>query len=138
MTFTYRSRTLRTMAAGALTVALVSAGSTAARAAATSPGNDLAGATAVQRTSLTADAYPTSVKPGEEVRITGRTTGLKVGAEVTLQQDKNGKWTTVPGGGTVKTGDTYSVSTRPTAKGTQYYRVASGDTRSPSITVTVK
>ncbi|MFL4902454.1 hypothetical protein ACJ6WF_04560 [Streptomyces sp. MMS24-I2-30] len=138
MTFTYRSRTLRTMATGALTVALVSAGSTAAQAATPSPGADLTRATAAQRTSLTAEVSPASVKPGEEVRITGRTTGLKVGAEVTLQQDKNGKWTTVPGRSTVKQGDMYSVSTRPTAKGTQHYRVASGGTHSPSVTVTVK
>jgi plastocyanin len=139
MTFIFRSHTVRTMAVGALTSALVSTGTAAAHAATSSPGYDLSTTTAaVQRASITSQASPNSVKPGDEVRFTGRSTGLRVGEKVTLQQKENGKWKTLPINTTVKKGDSYSVSTRPTAKGTQHYRVMSGSTHSPSVTVTVK
>ncbi|MGW3954179.1 hypothetical protein ACWEKM_25380 [Streptomyces sp. NPDC004752] len=139
MTFTFRSRTVRTVAAGALTVALVSAGSAAAQAAADpSPKPTTTHSDAPILASLTAEVSPTSVKPGEEIRITGRSTGLLVGAPVTLQQEKHGQWTTLQMSSTVKNGDSYTLTTRPTAMGTQHYRVMSGTTHSPAVSVTVK
>ncbi|MFF0223073.1 hypothetical protein [Streptomyces sp. NPDC004629] len=140
MIFTFRSRTVRTAAAGALTVALVSAGSVAAHAA-TDPAPK---PTTTHRSlperaaSLTAEVSPASVKPGEEIRITGRSTGLPAGDPVMLQQEKSGEWTTLPMDSAVEEGESYTLTTRPTAPGIQHYRVASGTTHSPTVSVTVR
>ncbi|MFJ5841530.1 hypothetical protein ACIQGO_33120 [Streptomyces shenzhenensis] len=140
MTFTFRSRTVRTVAAGALTAALVSAGSVAAHAATDpSPKPTTKHSAVPKRASLTAEANSSTVKSGEEIRITGRSSGLQAGDPVTLQQEKNGEWTTLPAGDPMDLqGESYILTTRPTATGVQHYRVMSGTTYSPTISVTVE
>lgn len=139
MIFTFRSRTVRTAAAGALTVALVSAGSVAAHAATDpTPKPSTTHRSLPGRASLTAEVSPASVRPGEEIRITGRSTGLRAGDAVSLQQEKSGEWTTLPMDSAVQEGESYTLTTRPTAAGIQHYRVVSGTTHSPTVSVTVR
>ncbi|MEW2299234.1 hypothetical protein AB0958_04475 [Streptomyces sp. NPDC006655] len=88
--------------------------------------------------SVTVKANPTTVKVGHSVRFTGRTTGIPIGTSVRLQQEKNGTWSTLKTSTTVKKGSSYLLTTRPTSKGTQHYRVMVGKTHSDSVTVTVQ
>ncbi|MFE5039263.1 hypothetical protein [Streptomyces sp. NPDC056683] len=88
--------------------------------------------------SVTVKASPTTVKVGHSVRFTGRTSGIPTGASVRLQQEMDGKWSTLKESTTVKKGNAYLLSTRPTSKGTQHYRVMVGKTHSDTVTVTVQ
>ncbi|MDF3301391.1 hypothetical protein [Streptomyces tropicalis] len=124
------SRGLRAAAAGAVSAALLSAGAAGAVAAAPSPGTHSA--------SISVKASPTTVKAGHMVRFTGRTSGLRPGATLVLQQDKNGKWVPLHSNTKVKKGNAYLLAARPSVKGTLHYRVASGATHSSTVNVTVQ
>ncbi|MEW2287333.1 hypothetical protein [Streptomyces sp. NPDC047841] len=135
MSTKFRGRSARALAVCALSSALVTGGSVAVSAAPTpTPTPRMTHRAA----SVTVHASPTTVKAGQKVRFTGRTTGIPVGASVRLQHETNGKWTTLKASTVVKKGNSYAVTTRPTAKGTQHYRVTVGKTHSPTVTVTVR
>ncbi|MEV7691414.1 hypothetical protein [Streptomyces bungoensis] len=134
MITTFRRRSARALAVYALSAALVAGGSTAASAAPT-PTPSMTHRAA----SVTVHASPTTVKAGQQVRFTGRTAaGIRIGASVRLQHETNGKWTTLKTNPTVKEGNSYALTTRPTTKGTQHYRVMVGKTHSSTVTVTVQ
>ncbi|MGW2686513.1 hypothetical protein ACWC6I_25600 [Streptomyces sp. NPDC001414] len=121
----------RVAAASGMSVALLCAGAGGAMAAtATTP--------PAHPTSITVKAHPTTVKAGHTVRFAGRASGIRPGAPVTLQMDKNGTWMPLHVDSKVKKGDTYALATRVTAKGTQDFRVASGKTHSSTVKVMVK
>ncbi|MEU0053299.1 hypothetical protein ABZ299_03680 [Streptomyces sp. NPDC006184] len=88
--------------------------------------------------SITVTAKPTTVTAGHKVVFTGRTTGIKTGASVMLQREKKGTWTTLHVSTQVKKGGIYALSTRPSGKDTQHYRVSSGSAHSRTVTVTVR
>lgn len=135
MITTFRGRSARALAVCALSAALVAGGSAAVSAAPTpTPKPSMTHRAA----SVTVKASPTTVKAGHQVRFTGRTAGIPVGASVRLQHETNGKWTTLKTSTMVKKGNSYALTTRPTAKGMQHYRVMVGKTHSSTVTVTVQ
>ncbi|GGJ08458.1 hypothetical protein GCM10010121_018490 [Streptomyces brasiliensis] len=128
------------MAAGAVSVALLSAGSAGAFAASPtlSPKPTMTHSATSKPASITVKAHPTTVKAGEKVRFTGHTMGIRTGASVVLQQEKNGAWHNLHVRAAVKKANAFSLTDRPTAKGTQHFRVSHGSTHSPTVNVTVQ
>ncbi|MFE4409418.1 hypothetical protein ACIQFZ_04005 [Streptomyces sp. NPDC093064] len=128
------------VAAGALSAALVSAGSAGAFAA-TSPSPKATRTHTAMPTkaaaSITARASHSSIRAGQSVTLTGRTAHLAAGTKLTVQHLNNGKWTTLRATTAVKKGDTFTVSTKLAVKGKQELRVVHGDTHSKSVTVDV-
>ncbi|WEO97549.1 hypothetical protein A6P39_027985 [Streptomyces sp. FXJ1.172] len=147
MTSVFRHRYGRALGTGVLTVALLSGGTAGAFAASSTPSPTkppMTKATAsptAPMASITLTAKPTSVKAGNTVLFSGRTTGLKVGSPLVLQHEKNGKWVPLMATGKVKTGSSYAISAKLSTKGTEKLRVASasksGKVYSPTVTVTV-
>ncbi|MER6977533.1 hypothetical protein [Streptomyces carpinensis] len=135
---TLRRRCVRTLAAGALSAALVSAGSAGAFAAGTAPmpePNATHSMKPMAKASITIDH--TSVKAGKSVMLSGRTANLAAATTLTVQHLSNGKWTTLRGATVVKKGNTFTVTTKLAATGRQHLRVVSGPTRSKTVTVNV-
>lgn len=128
------------VAAGALSAALVSAGSAGAFAA--SDPNPMATRThspmpTKKAEEITARVNHSSIRHGESVTLTGRTANMAAGARLTVQHLDHGKWTTLRATTVVRKGDTFTVSTKLLAKGKNDLRVVSGPTRSKTITVDV-
>ena len=88
--------------------------------------------------SITITVNKTSVKAGNTVTFTGRTKGLKVGTLLVLQHQKGTKWTTLKASTTVKKGSSYSLTAKLNTKGTQHLRISACTVHSPVVTVTVK
>ncbi|MFJ5307379.1 hypothetical protein [Streptomyces sp. NPDC088350] len=128
MLVTLRGRGTRTIAAGALSLALLSAGTASAFAASPSPS---------AMGSITVKADKSTVKAGDKVTFTGRTKGLKVGTKLVLQHEKAGKWNALKGSATVKNGSSYSLTAKLNTKGQEHLRIAAGTTYSPTVTVKV-
>jgi plastocyanin len=127
-----RGRGTRTIAAGALSLALLSAGTASAFAASSSPK-----ASPSAMGSITVKADKSTVKVGDKVTFTGRTKGLKVGTKLVLQHEKAGKWNALNGSTTVKNGSSYSLTAKLNTKGQEHLRIAAGTTYSPTVTVKV-
>ncbi|MFE9168031.1 hypothetical protein ACFYNZ_00610 [Streptomyces kebangsaanensis] len=140
MHLTLRSRCVRGAAAGALSAALLSAG-TAGAVAATDPSPMPTRTHTAMPTkaaeAITVRASHSSIKSGQSVTLTGRTANLAAGAKLTVQHWVNGKWTTLRATSVVKKGDTYTVSTKLLAKGPQKLRVVHGTAHSKTVTVDV-
>jgi plastocyanin len=133
---TLRGRGTRTIAAGALSLALLSAGTASAFAASPSPkASPKASPSAMG--SITVKADKSTVKAGDKVTFTGRTKGLKVGTKLVLQHEKAGKWNALNGSTTVKNGSSYSLTAKLNTKGQEHLRIAAGTTYSPTVTVKV-
>ncbi|MER6125423.1 hypothetical protein ABT173_22885 [Streptomyces sp. NPDC001795] len=148
-----RTRSTRALAAGAISVALLTAGTAGAFAApkptpspklptspmSTKPG--LAPKTTQHKpaavASITIKADKTDVKVGQAVTFAGRAPGNKIGATLVLQRFNGKKW--VPAKTTtVKKGSVYAVTVKPANKGALKYRVSHGKTHSSEVMVTVK
>lgn len=132
MNVALRGRGTRTIAAGALSLALLSAGTASAFAASPSPK-----ASPSAMGSITVKADKSTVKVGDKVTFTGRTKGLKVGTKLVLQHEKAGKWNALNGSTTVKNGSSYSLTAKLNTKGQEHLRIAAGTTYSPTVTVKV-
>ncbi|MEW1641869.1 MULTISPECIES: hypothetical protein [unclassified Streptomyces] len=128
MNVTLRGRGTRTLAAGALSLALLSAGTASAFAASPSPS---------AMGSITVKADRSTVKAGDKVTFTGRTKGLKVGTKLVLQHEKSGKWNALNASTVVKNGSSYSLTAKLNTKGKEQLRIAAGTTYSPTVTVKV-
>jgi hypothetical protein len=135
----------RALAAGALSVALLSAGSAGAFATEAKPtpsptmsAKPKPSPSPTTTASITAKANTTSVKHGDSVTVTGRTSGLKVGWPLVLQHQKGGKWVPLKATGKVKNGSSYSLTTTLSNPGTEHLRVAAVGKKVYSPTVTVK
>ncbi|MFB8174734.1 hypothetical protein ACFC8N_01465 [Streptomyces sp. NPDC055966] len=149
MSFT-RSRCARALAAGTLSLALLSAGTAAAFAAnekpSPSPTTHMTGkpkptsSPSMDKASITLTAKPTTVKTGESVKLAGRTSGLKIGSPLVLQHEVNGKWTKLTPTTVVKKNNSYAMTAK-LPKGTHVLRVVSankaGKAVSPTVTVKV-
>ncbi|MGW3203570.1 hypothetical protein [Streptomyces sp. NPDC001135] len=135
MTSVLRHRYGRALGAGALSVALLSGGTSGAFAAGSKPVVSPAKAT------ITITADKTSVKAGDSVTFSGNTTGLKVGSPLVLQHEKSGKWIPMKATTKVKSGSSYSLTTTLNTPGTEKVRVSSatmsGTVHSPTVSVTV-
>lgn len=140
----------RSLAAGVLSLALLSAGTAGAFASEAKPKPSPSMTThspsmsakpspsMSTAASITIKVNTTSVKAGNTVTFTGRTKGLKVGTHLVLQHQKGTKWTTLKASTTVKNGSTYSLTAKLNTKGTQHLRISAGTVHSPVVTVTVK
>jgi hypothetical protein len=138
----------RSLAAGVLSLALLSAGTAGAFAAEAKPKPSPSmtkhspsakpSPSMSTAASITIKASTTSVKAGNTVTFTGHTKGLKVGTHLVLQHQKGTKWTALKASTTVKNGSTYSLTAKLNTKGTQHLRISAGTVHSPVVTVTVK
>ncbi|POX53415.1 DUF4369 domain-containing protein [Streptomyces sp. Ru72] len=151
-----RTHSTRVLAAGALSVALLTSAGAAAFAADPVAPNPVAGTStnapnlatkpdqpnlkpAVTATTITIRADRTEVKSGQSVTITGQVKGLKAGDRLDLQRYDGRKWATVKTV-TVKRGSssTYALVTKLTGMGKEKLRVVHAKTMSPTVTITVK
>jgi hypothetical protein len=159
---TLRSRCAKAIGAGALSVALLSAGTAGAFAA--SPGaarpspkpimtssmkpsmtgtpkptkTGSTGRSPMAGGSITARVSKSQVKAGQSVTFTGRAKGVKVGTKVVLLHMHNGKWTALKSSTALKNGSSYSLTTKLNTKGKEQLRVMAGKVVSPTVTVMVK
>ncbi|MFI5618005.1 hypothetical protein [Streptomyces sp. NPDC051567] len=136
-----RTRCARTLAAGVLSAALLTAGTATGAFAATptphsTPSTHSSTHPAVKSV-ITVKANKTEVKAGDTVTFTGRAKGLKPGSKVVLQHKNNGKWTTLKASTTVKNDDTYTLNAKLNTKGKQQLRVKDDKTTSLPVVVTV-
>ncbi|MGW1759152.1 hypothetical protein [Streptomyces mirabilis] len=166
MNSTLRSRCAKAIGAGALSVALLSAGTAGAfaaspSAASPSPKPSMTGSakptkTGTAKPTTTSTAKPTKsgtpmaggsittrvnkaqVKAGQSVTFTGRAKGVKVGTKVVLLHMQNGKWTALKSSTVLKNGSSYSLVTKFNHKGKEQLRVMAGKIVSPTVVVTVK
>lgn len=86
---------------------------------------------------LTAQASSSHVRAWQELRVTGKATGLKAGSKVTLQQKQHGAWKSLPASTVTNVSGSYGLRAKLGLKGKNELRVASGATVSPVVTVTV-
>ncbi|MER7834599.1 hypothetical protein ABTY98_01485 [Streptomyces sp. NPDC096040] len=134
----------RALAAGALSLALLSAGSAGAFAAEAKPSpapsspSPKPSPSMSTMGSITVKASKTSVKSGDTVTFIGRTHDLKIGSPLVLQHENNGKWTSLKASVKVKNGNAYSLTAKLNTKGTQHLRIAAVGKKVYSPTVTVK
>ncbi|MFK0279971.1 hypothetical protein ACIQVL_05780 [Streptomyces sp. NPDC090499] len=149
----------RALAAGALSVALLSAGSAGAFATGARPtpsptmsakpkpkptpsptmsGRPKPKPSPTTMASISARANTTSVRPGDSVTVTGRTSGLKVGWPLVLEHQKGGKWIPLKATAKVKNGSSYSLTAKLGNPGTEHLRVSAVGKKVHSPTVTVK
>ncbi|WP_335936107.1 hypothetical protein [Streptomyces sp. PTD5-9] len=87
---------------------------------------------------ITAEPSTSSVRAWELFRVTGRTTGLKTGSKVTLQQKQHGKWVSLPASTNTLRDGSYSLGVKLGLKGRNDLRIVSGTTASPVFNVTVR
>lgn len=94
--------------------------------------------TAKVKPALTAKASSTSVRAWQELRVSGKATGIKAGSKVSLQQKQRGTWKALPASTTVNKSGTYAMRVKLGLKGTNDLRMKSGATLSPVFKVTVR
>ncbi|KUN43770.1 hypothetical protein [Streptomyces olivochromogenes] len=158
MNSTLRSRCAKAIGAGALSVALLSAGTAGAFAASpsaasprpkpimtgsakptgTSTAKPTKSGSPMANGSITARVSKVQVKPGQSVTFTGRAKGVKVGTKVVLLHMHNGKWTPLKSSTVLKNGSSYSLVTKFNNKGKEQLRVMADKIVSPTVVVTVK
>ncbi|MFF8728041.1 hypothetical protein ACF073_16330 [Streptomyces sp. NPDC015171] len=88
--------------------------------------------------SLTAKASAPSVRAWQKFTVTGKATGIKAGAKVTLQQKQRGVWKSLPAAAPVGRTGAYSLWAELGLKGTNELRMAAGATHSPVFKITVR
>ncbi|AEW97796.1 MULTISPECIES: hypothetical protein [Streptomycetaceae] len=86
---------------------------------------------------ITAHASVGTVRAWQEFRVTGKTTGLRPGASITLQQKQRGRWVSLPASAPVHRDGTYSLRVKLGLRGVNQLRIVSGSTASPVFQVTV-
>lgn len=133
-----RRSLLRTTAVSALVGSVLLIPATAALAAGSGPEpRPTQSATKPAAATLTAKASVTHVRAWQELRITGKATGLKAGSKVTLQQKQRGAWKALPASTVTNASGSYGLRVKLGLKGKNELRVASGATVSAVVTVTV-
>ncbi|MBM7169443.1 hypothetical protein JQK87_13665 [Streptomyces sp. G44] len=94
--------------------------------------------TAAAKPALTATPSANSVRAWQELRVSGKATGIKAGTKVGVQQKQRGAWKTLPASTTVNKSGAYSLRVKLGLKGKSELRMKSGSTLSPVFTVTVR
>ncbi|TVL93764.1 hypothetical protein [Streptomyces sp. SAJ15] len=130
-------RTHRLAVAATLAAALLTGGAATAMAATSAPVKT-APAKPQAKTTITAKSSVDIVRAWQEFRVTGKTTGIKAGSKVSLQQKQRGKWVTLPASTVVNKSGAYSLRVKLGAKGKNELRMASGSTYSAAFTVAVR
>ena len=128
---------IRIAAVAALSAALIAGGATTASAAV--PAQQLSANRSVAvklAPSVSIKASATRVKAGKTVIFTGRTSGLKNGSKVTLQEKVGNRWVSLAST-TVSRSNDYRITGKLSSKGKQALRVVDGTTASSTVTVVV-
>ena len=150
-----RTRSTRMFAIGALSAALLTAGTAGAFAAEPNPNPKAPKATHMSEPKATLKPNPKmdhrtatittrvnrpEVMLGQRVTFTGRTDGLKIGSPVVLERYVGGKWTPLTNDirTTINQRSNYTLAARLDYKGQGQYRVRAGDVVSQPVYVTVK
>ncbi|MCS0639200.1 hypothetical protein NX801_26870 [Streptomyces sp. LP05-1] len=132
------NRAYRLVAAGVLSVALVGASAATSMAAPVErPAAPVSPAPVPPTATLTAKASVNSVKAWEEFRISGTSTGLTAGTQVSVQQKQKSAWVTLPASVAVNKSGAYSLRVKLGIKGKNELRMAGGGVVSPVVTVTI-
>lgn len=131
-------RLAATAALGTAALALAATTAVAAPAAAQAATVTAAPSVVAVRASITATPSVTSVKAWQLFRVTGKTTGLRPGAHVTLQQKQHGRWVTLPVTVQVNRSGGYAMHVKLGLLGRNELRIVSGSVASPVFTVTVR
>ncbi|WDO04327.1 hypothetical protein ME763_00910 [Streptomyces murinus] len=92
---------------------------------------------AAAKPAITATPSVSSVRAWTLFRVTGKTTGIKAGSKVTLQQKQHGKWVALPASAPVNSSGSYALRVELGLKGKNELRMVSGSTASPVFDVTV-
>ncbi|MER6334874.1 hypothetical protein ABT298_37395 [Streptomyces sp. NPDC001034] len=121
---------------GATSLALAGTAMAATPAAHTTAPAD-ARTAAAAKPAITATPSVSSVRAWTLFRVTGKTTGIKAGSKVTLQQKQRGKWVTLPASTPVNRSGSYALRVELGLKGRNDLRMVSGGTASPVFEVTV-
>ncbi|WP_406435803.1 hypothetical protein OHB00_17280 [Streptomyces sp. NBC_00631] len=126
----------RALAAGTLSLALLSAGGAGALAAEAKPKPSPSPSAMA---SITIKASATSVHAGGSVTFSGKTQGLKTGWPLVLQHQKGGKWIPLKATTKTKSGNTYSLTAKLNTVGNEHLRVSAVGKKvySPAVTVNV-
>ncbi|WP_382465409.1 hypothetical protein ACFIN9_17720 [Streptomyces noursei] len=133
------NRALRYAGVAAATVALLAGGSAVAFAAQDvvhTPAPVVA--TAPATATLTAKTSATTVNAWQEFRITGAAKGIRSGTKVTVQQKQGKKWVSLPAQAPVNANGSYAIRVKLGIKGVNELRIASGNTLSPVVKITVR
>ncbi|MYT32291.1 MULTISPECIES: hypothetical protein [unclassified Streptomyces] len=137
-------RVYRLAVAAALSTAAVT-GSAAAAVAAPAPGALVAAAhhplhkiAKPAKVTVTAAANKHNIRAGQELRITGKVTGVRPGTKARLQQQDHRRWVNLPVTATTQKHGAYLLHVKPTHKGRTVYRVAAGGAVSHDVIVTVR
>ncbi|GAA1897910.1 hypothetical protein [Streptantibioticus ferralitis] len=125
-------------AIGAASVALAGTAMAATPAAHTAPSAAVTQQAAATKASITAKPSVSSVRAWQLFRVTGKTTGLKAGSNVTLQQKQHGKWVTLPASAPISRSGSYSLGVKLGLKGKNDLRIVNGSTASAVFNVTVR
>ncbi|MBP0459827.1 hypothetical protein JFN87_20350 [Streptomyces bomunensis] len=136
-----KRRSLRTAVVGVLgaaSLALAGTAMAATPAAHTSPASHAGPRAVSAKAAITAKPSASSVRAWQLFRVTGRTTGLKAGSKVTLQQKQHGKWVSLPASMNTSRDGSYSLGVKLGLKGKNDLRIVSGTTASPVFSVTVR
>ncbi|MGW1054573.1 hypothetical protein ACWDBD_39515 [Streptomyces sp. NPDC001118] len=139
-----KRRSLRIAVVGALGAASVALAGTAmaatpaAQAASPVAVVHKAPAAKAAKAGITATPSASSVRAWQLFRVTGKTTGIKAGTKVTLQQKQHGKWVSLPASAPVLRNGSYSLGVKLGLKGKNDLRIVSGNTASPVFNVTVR
>ncbi|MEU1624740.1 hypothetical protein ABZ746_05205 [Streptomyces sp. NPDC020096] len=136
-----KRHSLRIAAVGAISAASVALAGTAMAAtpaAHTAPSAAVAQKVAAAKSSITAKPSVSSVRAWQLFRVTGKTTGLKAGSNVTLQQKQRGKWVTLPASAPISRSGSYSLGVKLGLKGKNDLRIVNGSTASAVFNVTVR
>jgi hypothetical protein len=135
-----KRHTLRIAAVGAISAISVAL---AGNAMAATPAGHIAPpavthADAAVKAGITAKPSVSSVRAWDLFRVTGKTTGLRAGSKVTLQQMQHGKWVTLPASAPITRSGSYSLRVKLGLKGKNDLRIVSGVAASPVFQVTVR
>ncbi|MEU6217688.1 hypothetical protein ABZ845_09230 [Streptomyces sp. NPDC047022] len=136
-----KRRSLRMAVVGTLGAASLALAGTAMAAASPAPHTASTAAehkAPAVKAAITATPSASSVGAWQLFRVTGKTTGLKAGSAVTLQQKQHGKWVTLPASAPVSHTGSYSLGVKLGLKGKNDLRIVNGTTASPVFNVTVR
>ncbi|WP_069811521.1 hypothetical protein [Streptomyces sp. TP-A0874] len=129
---------LRAVVAGAMAVGLLGGGAGAAVAAPSAAPHSAVQATNQTTKTNTIKVNHRSVKPGDEVTVHGKVTGIKAGTSVSLEEKQHGKWKTLTETSAVMTDHTYTLKAAWDKKGKKQIRTVVDGKRSEPVTVKVR
>ena len=127
---------VRTLGAAAVVAALAGVAVLPAAANAATP-VPAASAKAVAP-AVTAHSSVTTVAAWKLFQVTGQTTGIKAGTELTLQQLRGGHWVALPAVTTVTRNGGYELRAELGLKGVNHLRIVGGGAVSNTLAVTVR